>query len=146
MEIQELAMEYLHDLCRRPTPVKGQVDSGIQGERRVLQYLHETKNPATPGEMSCFHRLTTARIANILLSLEKKGMIERRPDPDDRRKVMVYLTEAGTREAEKGRQECLSWIRCMLEYLGEDDARELVRLESRITEMILECERNKRKE
>jgi DNA-binding MarR family transcriptional regulator len=47
--------------------------------------------------------------------------VERRPDPDDRRRALVILTEAGRAElaAERGRRE--GWLVMAIEELGAAD-------------------------
>ncbi len=44
-------------------------------------------------------RITSATLTGILDRLEKMDLIERRPHPDDRRAILVCLTEKGTRYA-----------------------------------------------
>ena len=59
-------------------------------------------------------------IAAVLGSLQKKGLLERESDEEDRRRVMVSLTEAGDRLCEKRKRHFMSKISKMLAMLGED--------------------------
>jgi DNA-binding MarR family transcriptional regulator len=45
--------------------------------------------PMTPGQVSQVTDLPSSTTTRVLDRLENKGMVERRPDPGDRRKVMV---------------------------------------------------------
>ena len=80
------------------------------------------------GELSHALRLTSGRMANILKALEKKKYITRLSSRDDRRKVLVYLTEAGTRYIEPLYQQTLLDHQQLLERMGESDATEFLRL------------------
>src|SRR5215469_13179668 len=50
---------------------------------------------ATPGEIAAWQQMSPAGITGRLDALEKRGFIRRLPSPDDRRKVIVELTEDG---------------------------------------------------
>jgi DNA-binding MarR family transcriptional regulator len=45
--------------------------------------------PMTPGQVAQATELPSSTTTRVLDRLERKGMIERRPDPDDRRKLLV---------------------------------------------------------
>jgi len=49
----------------------------------------------TPGELLASMMITSGAMTNRLDRLERRGFIERRPDPDDGRRVLVTLTDAG---------------------------------------------------
>lgn len=46
-------------------------------------------SPMTPGQLSTITELPSSTTTRVLDRLEAKGMVRRRPDPDDRRKVWV---------------------------------------------------------
>jgi len=50
---------------------------------------------ATPSEIAAWQRMSPSGITGRLDALEKRGFIRRLPSPDDRRKVIVELTEEG---------------------------------------------------
>jgi DNA-binding MarR family transcriptional regulator len=50
---------------------------------------------ATPSEIAVWQRMSPSGITGRLDALEKRGFIRRLPSPDDRRKVIVELTEEG---------------------------------------------------
>ena len=75
---------------------------------------------------------TTARIANTLNTLEKKGFIIRIQDKNDRRKILVQITPEGIRYEEGRRREALKNLTCLLEAMGEHDAKEHLRLVKKI--------------
>ena len=102
--------------------------SDTQGEERVLTYLFKKQEPALSGELSHALRMTSGRMANILKALEKKKYVTRLSSRDDRRKVLVYLTEAGTHYIQPLYQQTLLDHQQLLEQMGESDATEFLRL------------------
>ena len=103
----------------------------VQGEAGVLLCLHQQGDSMLSGELMERMGLTTGRIANILKQMEQKGLIARCHDSGDRRRVYVSLTELGASCAEERlRQMNEAHVR-ILENLGEEDAKELVRLMER---------------
>lgn len=124
-------MEYMRIFQRGPTR---RVQEVTQGEMAVLGYLHKHDN-ITPSELSEEFDLTTARIANILNSLEKKKYLVRIHDSVDRRKVQVTITELGKTVAVQKKQEIEKDLSDLLKDLGEEDAVEYLRLMKKIAEL-----------
>ena len=105
------------------------------GEMAVMRLLHSGANQKmTAGELSSRLGMTTSRVAAVLGSLEKKGLLERENDEVDRRRVLVSLTQAGDALCEKRRQHFMKKISMLLSMLG-DDAPEFVRLLGRVFEI-----------
>ncbi|MGA7270407.1 MAG: MarR family transcriptional regulator [Acidimicrobiia bacterium] len=50
---------------------------------------------ATPSQIAAHVPISTAAITSLVDTNERKGLVERRPHPDDRRKVQVVLTTQG---------------------------------------------------
>lgn len=114
-----------------------------QGEMAVLGYFVFEKDEATPTELSVRFSISTARIANTLNSLEKKGYIERIHDSVDRRKVIVHITQAGIDIFKTKENEAAEDFSKMLDYLGEKDSKEFLRLLKRVTDFMIEERKNK---
>lgn len=91
------------------------------GEVFVLTYL-EHNGKATAGELGKVSGVGSGRIANILKSLEQKGEIKREEHPEDKRKVVVVLTEKGTDKIIKEKKEVFSRAKNTLKCLSEDEA------------------------
>jgi DNA-binding MarR family transcriptional regulator len=51
--------------------------------------------PATPGALARLEQISAQSMGATLGALEVRGLVERRPDPGDGRRVLMSLTEAG---------------------------------------------------
>lgn len=68
-----------------------------KGELDVLKLLRRTEGPSrlSPSHLSERLHLSSGAMTNRLDRLETQGLIERLPDPSDRRGVIVQLTDKG---------------------------------------------------
>jgi DNA-binding MarR family transcriptional regulator len=66
-------------------------------EHKVLGALSQEGEPyrSTPGRLARRMELSSGAMTNRLDRMEESGLIRRLPDPDDRRSVVVELTEQG---------------------------------------------------
>lgn len=137
MDYNELAEEFMRHLhmLHRARPHK-QMNESMQGEAFVLQYLSMHEGSALPSEISNVMEISSARVAAALNGMERKGMITRQIDPSDRRRILVNLTADGLKLAEERRQEVMRETSKLLSMLGEEDAREYVRITIKLVEQI----------
>ena len=69
--------------------------SGLtNASRAVLTHLAGS-GPLTVGEAARHLDRAQSVVSDIVTQLEGHGLLEREPDPDDRRRTLVWLTEAG---------------------------------------------------
>lgn len=61
----------------------------------VLMILDGAEAPLCPHEVSDRRLVTRGTLTGVLDSLEREGLIERSPNPDDRRSVLLSLTRSG---------------------------------------------------
>ena len=73
-------------------------------------------------------QVTTGRVASALNSLEKKRYIQRKNHNTDKRKVIVYITDTGKEYILENYKSGITLAEDILSNLGEDDAKELIRL------------------
>ena len=136
MGYYELAVRLVNIRARIPQIKMEKTISELgRGEVLALNYLSANGNEAYPKDMSKALMLTTARIAAILKSLERQGLITRTPDPEDNRQVLVRLTETGIIQIEERREKVIQTTAKMLEALGEEDAEAYVRIQEKLTEL-----------
>ena len=62
---------------------------------RVLSYLVLNENGATPSQIADELMILRQSMTNILDTLEKRGLVCREIDPNDRRRIRVRLQPAG---------------------------------------------------
>ncbi len=129
MDFESLAHDFMGVMnqMHRRNPQK-QINDFMHGENFVLYYIYEHEGNVIPGDISKAMEITSARIAAILNSLDGKGLTSRRIDPEDRRRILIDLTDAGREHVEKQNHIRMSFVVNMLQYLGEDDAKEYIRI------------------
>lgn len=135
-ELAKKFINYSHRLGRHSQQKK--FDETMQGEAFVLLYAKMQGGSVLPSEFSTEMNISSARIAAVLNSLENKGLITRQIDPDDRRRVLVDLTQEGKALGEQYYHMILSITTRMLTMLGEHDAREFVRIKGRLADFASE--------
>ena len=133
-EYDALAHAFLRDMAekKRLSPHGDDVSASMRGEMAVLRQLGESELPVTAGDLSRDLHMTTSRIAAVLNSLQKKGMIERGEDAQDRRRVLVRLTAAGGAVCEHRKAHVRRRLAAIFERLGMEDTREFMRIMGRI--------------
>jgi len=85
-----------------------------------------------PGQISGEMGISSARVATALNNLEDKGLITREIDIEDRRKIIVRLTPMGADHVDEWQRRLLEKLADILVRIGEDDARELVRITGKL--------------
>jgi DNA-binding MarR family transcriptional regulator len=72
--------------------------------------------------------LRSATVTGIVDRLAKMGLVQRHRDPDDRRRILVELTETGRHLVEGVRLGRIARVQGTLSHLSPGDAQELLRL------------------
>jgi DNA-binding MarR family transcriptional regulator len=87
-----------------------------QSEATVMRYLHQEQS-AAPSHIASATGLQRSNLSTVLKTLEEKGLVERLPDPNDRRGVIVHRTEYGKDNYALVRQE---WAAAVSSAAGDD--------------------------
>ena len=85
--------------------------------------------------------VSNAAASRLLRSVEIKGYVERVIDDNDRRYAYMRLTPDGERLIESSRRLADRQISRAIERLGEDDARQFIRLLDRLNEILKQLDR-----
>ncbi len=136
MDYRKLAYEFLkigYVMSRSQSQRK--INEMAQGELYVLNFLFNKGETALPSEISDEMKVSTARMATILGSLEKRNYIERTIDKNDRRKVIVSITEEGSNFVQQNQKIILDRVENLFKELGEKDSLEYVRITKKISEI-----------
>ncbi len=67
-------------------------------EYRLLVTLFTSESGLTPVQLNAVLRLTSAGITKTIARIEQRGLIKRRPNPQDSRSILIELTEDGELE------------------------------------------------
>jgi DNA-binding MarR family transcriptional regulator len=122
----------------RPKLKQSSCDELTRSEYELLVMLvmkiTEDNKALTVTEISNLLQITPAGVTHLLNPLEEAGFIERMNDPNDRRVVLIGLTEKGTEIAEGLVGEVQEKLIGLVNYLGEEDSKKLIRLMSQAIE------------
>lgn len=124
-EMAEELFEYMNQFVKGPMQ---RIQNVSKGELAILNYLACRQGETIPSELSSSFQLSTARVANTLNSLERKGYISRVHDKTDRRKVLVFITDEGRAVESMRHEEVIEGLENLLNKLGEEDSGELMRI------------------
>ena len=108
----------------------------IKGEKAILFYLSDSNGRVAAGDLSEHLKVSTARIAAILNSLEQKQYIQRQIDELDKRKVYVFLTEQGKSHLSEKKAHILKTIDKLIDELGAEELYQHILLHNRIKRII----------
>lgn len=114
------------------------LDIFYHGEVRVLTYIanYQDEHPhevVLPSSISKALNMTNPRVSSILSNLERKGYVTREFSTLDRRKVYIYITADGTNYVKSIFLETKGLFDSMVDKVGEDDAKELVRILQKVS-------------
>lgn len=103
----------------------------------VLSMLVESRGPLTAGEIRDRLLVKGPTVTGVLDNLVRAGHVKRAPDPSDRRRVLVELTEKGRRLANRFLPAVHAAERPWLECLGETDRKRLISLLGQVQSHLL---------
>ncbi|MFI1798913.1 MarR family winged helix-turn-helix transcriptional regulator [Streptomyces sp. NPDC020379] len=101
----------------------------------VLTSLRRAGDPyqLSPGQLLTQTLVTSGTMTNRIDRLAKRGLVERLPDPNDRRGVLVRLTAEGRDHADEALAGLLAQERAILARLPGGQRRELADLLRQLT-------------
>lgn len=114
----------------------------FRGEDAILVYLNQkTKSEKmSPSDISERLKVSSARVAASLNSLESKRLIKREMDSLDRRKINIHLTKEGKEKAIDLKSNHLNQFSSLLSALGSDDTDKLIEIIIKIKNILEEDE------
>lgn len=124
-------------LARRLDLARGEAfaEHGLDGwEFDVLSALRRAGTPyeLSPGQLVTETLVTSGTMTNRVDRLTGRGFVERRPDPTDRRGVIVRLTSTGMAVVDAALADLLAHEHDLLADLGADEREDLAGLLRRL--------------
>ncbi len=136
-ELQKLAIEFLNITIKiKQCNSHRKIDESSKGETFCLLYLKEVKQEVSPNELSNEMHISTARVAAILNTLQKKELITREINSTDRRKIVIKLTDKGLKKAKQHKKDVTNEIETILKSIGTKDSQELLRIITKINKIL----------
>jgi DNA-binding MarR family transcriptional regulator len=86
----------------------------------------DREGPQSVSDLAAGARMRPQSMAQTVRELEERGLVLRRPDPDDGRRAFVELTPAGHEALAADRQHREGWLARVLEEQLSADERELL--------------------
>lgn len=77
-------------------------------------------------DLATAFEITASGVTQMITGLEERGFVSRAMDPEDRRAVRVFLTEAGRKEADWMLASIDTLFAGLVDYLGEEKSAALV--------------------
>jgi DNA-binding MarR family transcriptional regulator len=111
--------------------VLGQLVRRLRAEHR-FPLLHgavlgrlDREGPWSIGDLATAEKVRPQTMAQTIAELEESRFVERHPDPEDRRRVLIELTEEGRTALEDDRRHRVGWLVSVIERLSREEQRVL---------------------
>lgn len=107
-----------------------------QGEKGCLFYLTFVENNVSASKLSEVLEVSMPRVVSLINTLEKKGLIIKSCDQNDKRKTIITITDFGKEIVFDKKEEVISKIVKIIDVLGEKDFNEYMRLTKKINSIL----------
>ncbi|WP_028933301.1 MarR family winged helix-turn-helix transcriptional regulator [Pseudonocardia spinosispora] len=95
------------------------------GQASVLAHL-SARQGVTASELASIEGVRHQSVTSSISALAALGLVERRADPGDGRRLLISLTPEGQRRVEEGRQARHGWLAGELQRRCTEDERQVV--------------------
>ena len=111
--------------------VLGQLVRRLRAEHR-FPLLHgavlgrlDREGPWSIGDLATAEKVRPQTMAQTIAELEESRLVQRHPDPADRRRVLIELTAEGRAALEEDRRHRVGWLVSVIERLSKEEQRVL---------------------
>lgn len=129
MNTENRAKEFIRKFHEsRPKEFFKKLDDKDKGLGLIMFMLAGATGEVLAGDISRELGMSTPQVSAALNALERKGFIVRTTAPQDRRKIVVDLTDAGRAEVAHVQQITEQTVEYLMETVGERDLNEFLRI------------------
>lgn len=123
----DLEIKMLFDEAIKLNPLRtiNNCDLGYFCINNIIDYLSCHDN-VTSGELATFLKVSTARIANVINTMENNHLVIRCKDTKDKRKVIVKLSEEGKQTYLERYNEAYSMFEKLVDKVGISNMEEFL--------------------
>ena len=114
----------------------GKVDSTRATGFTLLSIDPEKGTPSTA--LGPKMGMEATSLSRILKSMEEKGLIERKPNPNDGRSVLIHLTDSGLEKRELSKNAVLQFNEVVKEHVSKEKLKHFFEVTEVINELIVE--------
>lgn len=95
-----------------------------------LSTIEDNTSPISPSMLSDELNITPAGVTHLINALEDGGYIQRNKAPEDRRVVLISLTDEGIQSAQDLLQNAYLKLTGLVNHLGKQDSQAFIRIMS----------------
>jgi DNA-binding MarR family transcriptional regulator len=136
----DLAVRLRLAITRTSRRLRQESSQGLSPSLTSALATVDTHGPLTPSELAKRERIQRPTATRLVGRLEELGVLQRTPDPQDRRSSLLSVTPEGHALMEELRQRKTAYLAARLERLDPDERAALDRAAG-ILERLLEDER-----
>lgn len=103
----------------------------------TLLHLHRVRS-SRMGDLAAYLNAPLNTATGVVSRLQRRGLVERRHSPDDKRIVLISLTEKGSRLIAQGIKDSVSLIGRLFEELTPEETAVVLRVIDRIPGLLAE--------
>ena len=119
-------------------------EHGIHHGQAMCLRLLANGGELTQRDLACELHVSSPTVTRMVGSMERAGLVRRRPDTADARLVRVELTDTGRRQEREMRAAAAAYTECTFARLDEGERRELARLLDTLSDSIAEVAADRR--
>lgn len=108
--------------------------------REAIAVIEGAGEPISPTTIAERLLVTTASVTSLLDTLERRGLVVRQPDPSDRRRLLVALTDEAREILDDYLPEMVALQTAIMAGVSEQDRRHLLRTLEAIRVAIVELD------
>lgn len=124
-EVAEMAARLRLSATRLARRLRQEASTGLTPSQLSALATIDNHGPLTLGSLAEREQVAPPSITKVVTKLEADGLLERSPDPTDRRVSHVRTSPAGAALVAESRRRKTAWLTDRISELGDEDRRHL---------------------